>query len=75
MKWFYNLKIGTKLTGAFVLLSMITAIVGYEGLTNMSMINSSRLALERWPMSEESSRRDAGGVCAAYTERPDIRRL
>ncbi len=40
MKWFYNLKLGTKLIGAFLLLSIITAIVGYEGLTNMSMMNN-----------------------------------
>ncbi len=39
MKWFMNLKMRTKLTFAFLFLSLITAVVGYEGLTNMKMIN------------------------------------
>ena len=39
MKWFYNLKIGNKLIVSFLLLSGITAIVGYFGLANMAKIN------------------------------------
>ncbi len=39
MKWFYNIKMATKLTGAFIVVSLLTAVVGYEGLTNMRMIN------------------------------------
>ena len=40
MKWFYNLKIASKLLGAFIVVSAITAFIGYEGLTNMSTINN-----------------------------------
>ncbi len=40
MKWFYNLKIGVKLISAFIILSAITAFIGYEGLNNMGTINS-----------------------------------
>lgn len=40
MKWFYNLKIASKLLGAFIVVSVITAFVGFEGLTNMSTINN-----------------------------------
>ena len=39
MKWFYNLKIGTKLIVGFVVLSALTAFVGYQGLNNMGVIN------------------------------------
>ncbi len=31
MKWFYNLKIGTKLMGAFIVVAMIGGLVGYTG--------------------------------------------
>src|SRR5208337_741224 len=39
MKWFYNLKIGKKLIISFLVLSAVTAMVGYLGLANMSKIN------------------------------------
>jgi methyl-accepting chemotaxis protein len=39
MKWFYDLKIGTKLLTAFVLVGAITAVVGYMGITNMGKIS------------------------------------
>ncbi len=39
MKWFYNLKIGSKLIVSFLLLSAITAIVGFLGIFNMAKIN------------------------------------
>ena len=39
MTWFYNLKIGTKLIGAFLVMSVLTAAVGYLGLTRMATIN------------------------------------
>lgn len=38
MKRFNDIKIGTKLIGAFVLVGMITAIVGYLGIANMAKI-------------------------------------
>ena len=39
MKWFYDLKIGTKLMGAFAVVGAITAIVGYMGISNMGKIS------------------------------------
>jgi methyl-accepting chemotaxis protein len=39
MKWFYNLKIGTKLIIAFIAVSLITVIVGLQGLSNIGTIN------------------------------------
>ncbi|MGE5400563.1 MAG: MCP four helix bundle domain-containing protein, partial [Ignavibacteriales bacterium] len=40
MKWFMDLKISAKLISAFVLVSLITALVGYVGINNMSTINN-----------------------------------
>ncbi len=40
MKWFYNLKISVKLITAFIVLSGITAFVGFQGIGNMSVINN-----------------------------------
>jgi methyl-accepting chemotaxis protein len=39
MKWFNDMKIGVKLIGAFILVGVITAIVGYVGIHNMSKID------------------------------------
>ena len=39
MKWFYNLKISVKLIAAFIVLSTITAFIGFQGLNNMGVIN------------------------------------
>jgi methyl-accepting chemotaxis protein len=35
MKWFYDMKIGTRLLLAFVITGAITAVVGYVGVANM----------------------------------------
>jgi methyl-accepting chemotaxis protein len=40
MKWYYDLKIGTKLISAFVLVSLITGLVGYQGIAKMAVINA-----------------------------------
>ena len=40
MKWFYNLNIGAKLIVSFVVASLITAFIGYEGISNMGDINT-----------------------------------
>ncbi|MAL99364.1 methyl-accepting chemotaxis protein [Hydrocarboniclastica marina] len=45
MSWFKNLKIGTKLLAAFLVLSAITALVGYVGIHNMGQINEQADAL------------------------------
>ncbi len=39
MKWFYNMKIGTKLMMAFILISVITGVVGVVGIYNINNIN------------------------------------
>ncbi len=39
MKWFFNLKIGTKLLAGFSVVCAIAAIVGIQGIMNMSKIN------------------------------------
>lgn len=36
MKWFYDMKIGSRLTMAFILAGAITAIVGYVGMKSLS---------------------------------------
>jgi methyl-accepting chemotaxis protein len=38
MKWFYDMKIGAKLIGAFIIVGAITAVVGYMGIQNMGKI-------------------------------------
>ncbi len=35
MKWFYDMKIGTRLMVAFILVGTITAVVGYVGIRNL----------------------------------------
>ncbi len=39
MKWFYDLKIAKKLIISFLVLSVITGVVGYIGIRNMGKIN------------------------------------
>lgn len=39
MKWFYNMKIRSKLILCFAILSIITGIVGVVGISNMNTIN------------------------------------
>jgi methyl-accepting chemotaxis protein len=38
MKWFYDMKIGTRLIGAFLVVGAITAVVGYMGIRSMGKI-------------------------------------
>jgi methyl-accepting chemotaxis protein len=38
MKWFYDLKIGTKLIGAFIFVGAVTALVGCLGINSMGTI-------------------------------------
>ena len=38
MKWFYDMKIGTKLTAAFVITGVITGVVGFVGISSMGRI-------------------------------------
>ncbi|HJV66743.1 MAG TPA: methyl-accepting chemotaxis protein [Geomonas sp.] len=39
MKWFYDLKVGSKLIASFIVISLITAVVGIIGIRNMGIIN------------------------------------
>ncbi len=39
MKWYYDLRISTKLLSGFVLLAMLAGFVGYWGITNMNKID------------------------------------
>ncbi len=38
MKWFYDMKIGAKLIGSFILVGIITAVVGFMGIRSMGKI-------------------------------------
>ncbi len=40
MKWFNDLKIGTKLLGSFVLVAAIAGIIGWVGLAGVSQLNA-----------------------------------
>ncbi|MBF0537552.1 MAG: MCP four helix bundle domain-containing protein [Nitrospirae bacterium] len=40
MSWFYNMKTATKLILGFLIVAVITAVVGIVGITNMGTINS-----------------------------------
>lgn len=39
MKWFYNMKIRLKLISCFMIIAVLTAVVGISGVVNMSNIN------------------------------------
>ena len=41
MNWFYNLKIGTKLLSSFVLVALITGVMGYYGIINIKAADES----------------------------------
>jgi methyl-accepting chemotaxis protein len=40
MKWFNNLRIGTRLIAAFSFMTVITAVVGYVGITDLATVNA-----------------------------------
>ncbi|WP_026842904.1 MCP four helix bundle domain-containing protein, partial [Citrifermentans bremense] len=45
MKWFYDLKLGTKLISGFISVAAIAAIIGYFGIREMSAIEEADIAL------------------------------
>ena len=61
MQWFKDMKIGTKLVAAFVLVGVITAVVGFMGISNMSKINT---------MADTMYRQDTLGI--SYTKEANI---
>ncbi|MDD2421826.1 MAG: MCP four helix bundle domain-containing protein, partial [Heliobacteriaceae bacterium] len=38
MKWFYDLKIGTKVLAGFIIVALIAGVVGYVGIANIQEI-------------------------------------
>jgi methyl-accepting chemotaxis protein len=38
MKWFYNMKIGTRLISAFIIVGAITAVVGFTGIARLAKV-------------------------------------
>jgi methyl-accepting chemotaxis protein len=61
MKWFYDMKIGTKLILSFVIVGAITAIVGVVGITSMGKIAA---------MSAESYANETLGI--VYLKQADV---
>ncbi|MDR3592531.1 MAG: MCP four helix bundle domain-containing protein, partial [Negativicutes bacterium] len=45
MQWFYNLKIMPRLLAGFVLVALLTAVVGYIGITNIRAMDESSTTL------------------------------
>ena len=45
MKWFMNLKVGTKLLSGFVLMAMIAGVVGYVGIVSLKAADDSDTVL------------------------------
>jgi len=45
MKWFYNMKIGTKLVSSFIVVAIIAAVVGVVGIVNIKDINKADTVL------------------------------
>ena len=38
MRWFYNLKIATKLLSSYIMLSLLAGVIGWVGVTNIKQI-------------------------------------
>ena len=45
MKWFYNMKIRTKLLAGFMMVTVIVGVVGYVGITNIKALDASSTEL------------------------------
>jgi len=45
MKWFYNLKIGTKLMSGFIIMALIAATIGVVGILNLQTIDKADTAM------------------------------
>jgi methyl-accepting chemotaxis protein len=63
MKWFFDMKIGTRLLAAFVTVGAITAIVGYMGISSMGKIAT---------LSENSYEKETLGIVAAKQANIDV---
>ncbi|MDQ0192455.1 methyl-accepting chemotaxis protein [Paenibacillus wynnii] len=40
MRWIYNLKIGTRLISAFIIVALMTGLVGFIGILNIKQVNN-----------------------------------
>jgi methyl-accepting chemotaxis protein len=45
MKWFYNLKVATKLLSSFILVALIAASIGYIGITKLGTLQAAGVAM------------------------------
>jgi len=45
MKWYYNLKINTKLVGAFISVALLATVIGIYGIVNLQSIAKNDKAL------------------------------
>jgi len=61
MKWFYDMKIGARLIGAFVVVGAITALVGFLGIRNMGKLAG---------LAAESYAKDTMGI--TYLKQADV---
>jgi len=41
MKWFYNLKVGTKLLSSFIIVAVVAGIIGWEGIASLKSADES----------------------------------
>jgi methyl-accepting chemotaxis protein len=73
MKWFNDLKIGSRLTVAFAFMAAITAVVGYVGITDLSTVNT--LAARMSALSSlktDNAQKMAADVHQVYSSSRDL---
>jgi len=63
MKWFFDMKIGTRLLAAFVFVGAITAVVGYMGIASLGKVAT---------LSADSYQRQTLGIVAAKQANVDV---
>ncbi len=82
MSWFYNLKVGTKLILSFVLVALISGIVGYEGIVSLKNADNSdtilfeknTLPIENIGQISEAFQRQRVNILEAITIKDKIRK-
>lgn len=60
MKWFYNMKVRTKLLAGFMLVTAIVGIVGYVGISNIKALDASSTKLYEHVTLPTSASSDMG---------------
>ena len=45
MKWFYNMQVSAKLLSSFILVALIAGVIGYVGITKLSLLEASSEAM------------------------------